>query len=154
MPSMAVDVTQLQVHYPGREQPAVAGVNLRLAAGEMGVLIGPSGCGKTTLLRAIAGLEPVSAGSIRIEQETVSSATVQIAPEQRRVGMVFQDYALFPHMDVATNVGFGLVHTQDVASLAHALELRHWPVQDVLSAKLGQQFGYQSSPATLQLPAQ
>ena len=108
MPCMAVDVTQLQVHYPGREHPAVAGVNLRLAAGEMGVLIGPSGCGKTTLLRAIAGLEPVSAGSIRIEQETVSSATVQIAPEQRRVGMVFQDYALFPHMDVATNVGFGL----------------------------------------------
>jgi iron(III) transport system ATP-binding protein len=105
---MAVDVTQLQVHYPGRAQPAVAGVSLRLAAGEMGVLIGPSGCGKTTLLRAIAGLEPVSAGSIRIEQETVSSATVQIAPEKRRVGMVFQDYALFPHMDVATNVGFGL----------------------------------------------
>ena len=53
-----------------------------------------------------------------------------------------------------TNVGFGLVHTQDVASLAHALELRHWPVQDVLSATLGQQFGYQSSPAKLQSPAQ
>ena len=94
---MAVDITHLQVHYPGRELAAVAGVSLRLAAGEMGVLIGPSGCGKTTLLRAIAGLEPVSAGSIRIEQETVSSATVQIPPEQRRVGMVFQDYALFPH---------------------------------------------------------
>ena len=105
---MAVEVTQLQVHYPGRKAAAVEGVSLRLAAGEMGVLIGPSGCGKSTLLRAIAGLEPVSAGTIRIEQQTVSSPREHIAPEQRRVGMVFQDYALFPHMDVATNVGFGL----------------------------------------------
>ena len=105
---MAVEVTQLQVHYPGRKAPAVEGVSLRLAAGEMGVLIGPSGCGKSTLLRAIAGLEPVSAGTIRIEQVVVSSKQMQLAPELRRVGMVFQDYALFPHMDVATNVGFGL----------------------------------------------
>jgi len=105
---MAVEVTQLQVHYPGRKAAAVEGVSLRLAAGEMGVLIGPSGCGKSTLLRAIAGLEPVSAGTIRIELQTVSSPREHIAPEQRRVGMVFQDYALFPHMDVATNVGFGL----------------------------------------------
>ncbi len=105
---MTVEVNQLQVHYPGRKVPAVEGVSLRLAAGEMGVLIGPSGCGKSTLLRAIAGLEPVSAGMVRIKQELVSSAQVQVAPELRRVGMVFQDYALFPHMDVATNVGFGL----------------------------------------------
>jgi iron(III) transport system ATP-binding protein len=74
----------------------------------MGVLIGPSGCGKTTLLRAVAGLERASAGEIRLGQSVVSSATAHVAPEARRIGMVFQDYALFPHLTVHDNVGFGL----------------------------------------------
>jgi iron(III) transport system ATP-binding protein len=74
----------------------------------MGVLIGPSGCGKTTLLRAVAGLERASAGEIRLAQAVVSSASAHVAPESRRIGMVFQDYALFPHLSVEDNISFGL----------------------------------------------
>ena len=105
---MFLDVAQLSVSYPERSRPSVDQVNLSLRAGEMGVLIGPSGCGKTTLLRAVAGLEPVGAGEIRLAQSVVSSASVHVAPEARRIGMVFQDYALFPHLSVHDNVGFGL----------------------------------------------
>jgi len=105
---MFLEVTQLQVRYPGRTQPAVHGVSLGLRAGDIGVLIGPSGCGKTTLLRAVAGLEPVTDGSIRLSGQVVSSPSVQLPPEARRIGMVFQDYALFPHLDVGRNVAFGI----------------------------------------------
>ena len=105
---MFLDVAQLSVSYPERSHPSVKSVSLGLHAGEMGVLIGPSGCGKTTLLRAVAGLERASAGEIRLAQSVVSNATVHVAPEARRIGMVFQDYALFPHLSVHDNVGFGL----------------------------------------------
>jgi iron(III) transport system ATP-binding protein len=105
---MFLDVSQLGVHYAGRSRPAVEGVSFSLAAGQIGVLIGPSGCGKTTLLRAVAGLERANAGSIRLGEQTVSDARMHVAPESRRIGMVFQDYALFPHLDVARNVAFGL----------------------------------------------
>ena len=100
---MFLEVRQLDVHYPGRAQAAVRGASFGLRAGEIGVLIGPSGCGKTTLLRAVAGLEPVSAGEIRLGGEVVSRAGSTLAPELRRIGMVFQDYALFPHLDVGQN---------------------------------------------------
>jgi iron(III) transport system ATP-binding protein len=105
---MYLEVTQLEVRYPGAPQAAVQGVSLGLRAGDIGVLIGPSGCGKTTLLRAVAGLEPVSGGEIRLSGQIVGSADTQLAPEERRIGMVFQDYALFPHLDVGRNVGFGI----------------------------------------------
>ena len=105
---MFLHVTQLGIRFPGAAQAAVDGVTLGLAAGEIGVLIGPSGCGKTTLLRAIAGLEPLASGSIRLGGEQVGSPTHQLPPEQRRIGMVFQDYALFPHLDVGRNIAFGL----------------------------------------------
>ena len=105
---MFVDVSQLCVRYPGRPHSAVDGVSFGLRAGDIGVLIGPSGCGKTTLLRAVAGLEPVSSGQIRISGQVVGSAQVHVPAEQRRIGMVFQDYALFPHLDVGRNVAFGL----------------------------------------------
>ena len=105
---MFLEVSQLGVHYSGPPQPAVDGVSFSLQAGEIGVLIGPSGCGKTTLLRAVAGLEQVCAGSITLAGELVSSPAVHIAAESRHIGMVFQDYALFPHLDVARNVGFGI----------------------------------------------
>ena len=95
---MFLDVAQLTVSYPERARAAVDRVTLGLRAGEMGVLIGPSGCGKTTLLRAVAGLERATAGEIRLAQSVVSSATAHVAPESRRIGMVFQDYALFPHL--------------------------------------------------------
>ncbi|WP_313069799.1 ABC transporter ATP-binding protein [Melaminivora sp.] len=105
---MFLGVSELQVRYANRADPAVQGVTLGLAAGEIGVLIGPSGCGKTTLLRAVAGLEPVAGGSIRLAQELVGAPGRCMPPEERRIGMVFQDYALFPHLSVARNVAFGI----------------------------------------------
>lgn len=86
----------------------VEGLSLNLARGSIGCLLGPSGCGKTTVLRAIAGFEPVRAGEIRVDGETVSEPGRSLPPEQRRIGMVFQDHALFPHLTVAQNVAFGL----------------------------------------------
>ncbi len=107
---MYLEVSKLSVHYAKQAQPAVREVSFGLAAGEIGVLIGPSGCGKTTLLRAIAGLEPVTAGEIRLSGVVVSSAAGGVPAESRHMGMVFQDYALFPHLDVGRNIAFGL-HT-------------------------------------------
>ena len=83
-------------------------LNLELERGQIGCLLGASGCGKSTVLRAIAGFEPVRGGRIVLEGRVLSSPQQQVAPELRRVGMMFQDYALFPHMTVAGNVGFGL----------------------------------------------
>ncbi len=105
---MFLNVSQLTVRYPGLPQAAVDGVSLGLRAGDIGVLIGPSGCGKTTLLRAVAGLERASGGSITLEGEKVSDGTHHMPAEQRRIGMVFQDYALFPHLDVGKNIAFGI----------------------------------------------
>ena len=107
---MFLEISKLGVHYAGNPKPAVDNVSFSLQAGEIGVLIGPSGCGKTTLLRAVAGLERAQTGCIALAKDVVSSPKVHIAPESRRIGMVFQDYALFPHLDVARNVGFGLAH--------------------------------------------
>ncbi len=120
---MFLEISALQVQYPGRSRPAVAGVSFGLRAGELGVLIGPSGCGKTTLLRAVAGLERASAGSITLDGELVSSSTEHRAPEARRIGMVFQDYALFPHMDVARNVAFGIHHLPSAERKARVAEV-------------------------------
>ncbi len=107
---MFLEVSQLQVAYAGRAQPAVRGVSFGLRAGDIGVLIGPSGCGKTTLLRAVAGLELVSEGRIQLAGEVVSRAGFNVAAQTRQIGMVFQDYALFPHLNVGRNVGFGIEH--------------------------------------------
>lgn len=86
----------------------VKNVSLRLAQGEIGCLLGPSGCGKTTLLRAIAGFEPVRAGQIELHGQTMAAVTASVPPQLRDIGMVFQDHALFPHLNVADNIGFGL----------------------------------------------
>ena len=123
---MFLEVSQLEVRYAGRAQAAVHGVTLSLKAGDIGVLIGPSGCGKTTLLRAVAGLEPVTGGEIRLTQSVVSSATLSVPPELRRIGMVFQDYALFPHLSVGRNVAFGihqLPRAEQAARVAEVLKL-------------------------------
>lgn len=84
-------------------------VSFSLKSGDIGCLLGPSGCGKTTLLRAIGGFLQPSQGELRIAGKKVADAQSQISPEQRRVGMVFQDLALFPHMTVSKNVAFGIV---------------------------------------------
>jgi len=105
---MFLNVSQLSVRYTGQQPAAVDGVSFGLRARDIGVLIGPSGCGKTPLLRAVAGLERASSGSITLQGETVSDGQHHMPAEQRRIGMVFQDYALFPHLDIARNVGFGI----------------------------------------------
>lgn len=86
----------------------VQSLDLHLNAGDIGCLLGPSGCGKTTTLRAIAGFEPVQEGEIELAGQVISRAGFTLAPEKRRIGMVFQDYALFPHLNVADNVAFGI----------------------------------------------
>jgi len=123
---MFLQLSNLDVRYPGQSAPAVEGVSLGLPAGSIGVLIGPSGCGKTTLLRAVAGLVPALGGEVRLAGECVSGAGRHVAPEARRVGMVFQDYALFPHLDVGRNIAFGLHGMERAAQtrrIAEVLEL-------------------------------
>jgi iron(III) transport system ATP-binding protein len=109
---MNATVPQLELNdvhqaYDGR--PVIRGLTFRIARGAIGCLLGPSGCGKTSALRCIAGFEPIGAGVIELAGVRVSAAGMTVAPEQRRIGMVFQDYALFPHLTVARNVGFGLI---------------------------------------------
>jgi len=87
---------------------AVNDASFHLMEGEIVALLGPSGCGKTTTLRLIAGFEKLDAGEIEIGQKLVAAHGLHLQPEQRRVGMVFQEFALFPHLDVAQNVRFGL----------------------------------------------
>lgn len=87
---------------------AVDGLSFRLPQGSIGCLLGPSGCGKTTALRCIAGFEPVDAGSIRAHDRVLAETGFSMSPADRRIGMVFQDYALFPHLTIAQNVAFGL----------------------------------------------
>jgi iron(III) transport system ATP-binding protein len=90
------------------EPPAVDDLSLRVAEGEILALLGPSGCGKTTTLRLIAGLEHPDAGTITLRGRVVAGPGRAVPPEERGVGIVFQDYALFPHLTVADNVAFGL----------------------------------------------
>jgi iron(III) transport system ATP-binding protein len=87
---------------------AVDGVSLTLARGEIGCLLGPSGCGKTTVLRAIAGFEPLERGIVSLAGEAIATPSAGLPPDRRGVGMVFQDYALFPHLSAEGNVAFGL----------------------------------------------
>jgi len=101
-------ISGVSVAYGG--VPIVSGVDLSLVRGDIGCLLGPSGCGKTTLLRAVAGFEPVASGEIHLHGRQVAGPGLNLPPEARRAGMVFQDFALFPHLTVARNVSFGLRH--------------------------------------------
>lgn len=107
----------------------VQSLELHLNAGDIGCLLGPSGCGKTTTLRAIAGFEPVQEGEIELGGEMISRPGFTLAPEKRRIGMVFQDYALFPHLSVADNVAFGIrkhpEHERITAELLELVKLGH-----------------------------
>lgn len=89
-------------------QLVVKDLQLSLKRGEIGCLLGASGCGKTTVLRTIAGFEPLLAGEIRLNGTVVSSNSISLPPAKRQIGMVFQDYALFPHLNIFDNVAFGL----------------------------------------------
>ncbi len=114
---LALDRVSIRYRGPSQGVLAVNEVSLDLTSGAVGVLIGPSGCGKTSLLRAIAGLERPSAGRVSLDGEVLSDGPAQLhlAPEARRIGMVFQDHALFPHLNVERNVGFGIHDLDDAA---------------------------------------
>jgi iron(III) transport system ATP-binding protein len=100
---------------------SVQGLNLKVHPGEVVCLLGPSGCGKTTALRIAAGLEPVTAGHVLLDGVPVSQKGQTVPPESRNLGLVFQDYALFPHMTIAENIGFGLTQKAKAAARIDAV---------------------------------
>ena len=105
-----LQLQNLSLAYPTSDgfKTVVQGLNLQLEQGHIGCLLGASGCGKTTVLRAIAGFEPLRAGTIHLDHQLLSSIDQTVVPEKRHVGMMFQDYALFPHLSVEKNIAFGL----------------------------------------------
>lgn len=105
---LTLDNISLAYDTPEGRVPVVQQLSLCLEQGSIGCLLGASGCGKTTVLRAIAGFEPLRDGSISLGNTVLSTVASQIAPEHRHVGMMFQDYALFPHLSVEKNIAFGL----------------------------------------------
>ncbi len=108
VPQEVVRLEHITKSYQDPKHPAVADLNLSLYKGEILAMLGPSGCGKTTMLRMIAGFETADAGRITIAGRDVAGPRSNVEPEKRNVGFVFQDYALFPHLDVMQNVMFGL----------------------------------------------
>src|SRR5438093_6913889 len=108
-----VHLDQVTKRFGGGRLPATDRLSFTLESGRILALLGPSGCGKTTTLRLIAGFEAPDEGQIAIAGRTVADASrgIHVAPEARGVGVVFQDYALFPHLTTAQNVGFGLERT-------------------------------------------
>ena len=106
----SLQIAQLQLGYdtPKGLHTVLQGFDLQVPAGHIASLLGPSGCGKTSVLRAIAGFEPVRAGSIHLGEVLLSDPGTHLPPEQRHVGMMFQEYGLFPHLTAVQNVGFGL----------------------------------------------
>ena len=102
---------------------ALDGASLEVGRGEIVALCGPTGCGKTTLLRVLAGFERPEAGRVEIDGQAVAGGGAWVAPDRRRVGMVFQDYALFPHLDVAANVGFGVRRFERSGRVLELLDL-------------------------------
>ncbi len=114
-----LSVRGAQRRYLKKGQAALASADLDLHAGRITALLGPSGSGKSTLLRAIAGLERLDGGEIRLGDTVWSNGGTHVPPEARRVGMVFQDYALFPHLDALSNVAFGL-KGKDAKKIAQA----------------------------------
>ncbi|WP_435157390.1 ABC transporter ATP-binding protein [Haladaptatus sp. DFWS20] len=107
-----------------RSETAVDGISLSVRDGELLTLLGPSGCGKTTTLRLIAGLERPTAGTVRVDDETVADERQFLAPENRDIGLVFQNFALFPHLTVAENIAFGLTDASE--------DQRHERIADLL----------------------
>jgi iron(III) transport system ATP-binding protein len=106
---MFLEIDSVFFSYPGKANPWIfAGYSFGMEAGERVGLAGPSGQGKSTLLRLIAGLEHPQKGDIVIDGRTVAARNIRVNPEERQVGMVFQDYGLFPHMTVEQNIAYGL----------------------------------------------
>jgi len=134
--AVLLSIKALEIDYPTRDGrsrvSAVKNLDLELHQGEIGCLLGSSGCGKSSVLRAICGFEPVKSGEIDLRNKLVSSPTVHVPTNQRRVGMVFQDFALFPHLTVLENIAFGL---QDVPSDKRSALAKQWLDRVSLSDK-------------------
>ena len=125
-PALALDLDKVSIRYPQACQNAVSELSLQLQVGEIACLIGASGCGKTSALRAIAGFLAVQSGTIALAHTVVNAPGVQLAPQKRGVGLMFQDLALFPHLSVADNITFGITQqpiTVQRSRLAHLLTL-------------------------------
>ena len=115
-----LDVDRITCRFDGRD--VVRDVSFTVRAGEVMCLLGPSGCGKSTTLRVIAGIERQVSGAVRADGITLSDEQVHLPPEARGVGLIFQDFALFPHLSVAQNVGFGLKGNKaEIARRVHEL---------------------------------
>ena len=116
-----LQLSDVSIAYAGTE--VVHQASFQLKAGELGCLLGPSGCGKSTLLRAIAGFEPITSGRIELHGKEVSRVNHTQPPEKRKVGMVFQDFALFPHLTIGKNIAFGLKGQSRAKQTARIREL-------------------------------
>lgn len=119
MNETAVICHKLNKSFAGKE--IVKNLSLTVGSGTVLALLGPSGCGKTTTLRLIAGFEKLDSGRIEVAGQVVDDGRHQLPPEKRRVGMVFQDYAIFPHLNVADNVTFGLRRGVDIPTRLKAM---------------------------------
>ena len=116
-----LELTAVSHAYDGRR--VLSDLSFRVEKGMIGCLLGASGCGKTTVLRCIAGFEPVMTGEILLNGVVMSRPGTTLPPEHRRIGMVFQDYALFPHLTVARNIAFGLHQMTERERAARVAEL-------------------------------
>lgn len=121
MTDLVISLDNAQVRYG--DTIAIDAFSLDVQQGSLVALVGPSGCGKTSALRAIAGFEPLTSGTVSIRGAIVSGDGVMVPPERRNIGMVFQDFALFPHISVAENVGYGVSGSRRVKRVAEVLEL-------------------------------
>lgn len=139
MSEIALRLENIHVAYSGGRHRVLNGFSLAIRKGELTCLLGASGCGKTTVLRAIAGFERVIEGNIYIASQQVAGHRLHLPPEKRQTGMVFQEYALFPHLTAEENVAFGLrrlprdQQSKRVDELLKMVELsshaRHYPHQ-------------------------
>lgn len=139
LPSTCLQVTALTHAYG--ERSIVEDITFSLSSGQIGCLLGPSGCGKTTLLRCLAGFETPRTGAIFLNGREIFGPDRNIPPQQRGIGMVFQDYALFPHLNIADNIGFGLHKQPKPARQARVVEL----LQLIGLESLGKRYPHQLS---------
>ena len=109
---MYLSLENIGFSYPKSGKPTLQGFNLSIQKGDCIGLVGASGCGKSTLLRLIAGLEPLETGSITLDAQVLSAPKLSVPPEKRHIGMVFQNYCLFPHLSVRNNIAYGIRQSQ------------------------------------------
>ena len=109
---MYLSLENIGFSYPKSEKPTLQGFNLSIQKGDCIGFVGASGCGKSTLLRLIAGLEPLETGRITLDAQVLSAPKLSVPPEKRHIGMVFQNYCLFPHLSVRNNIAYGIRQRQ------------------------------------------